>query len=271
MFKIFIRSVFYFIYQFFFSQYFLISFIKSKKIIIFDKKNFKFFNQYVNNNNDLNTFRQIFIKEEYKFNKKINNHVNFIYGKILKQDKIPLIVDCGANICASANYFYKAYPKTNIIGIEPDQINFDICKKNNLDQKKIKIIKGAISSEKFMYSLERKNKDGRSSYIKLKDLENVQKGLPKTITIKDIMSNYQLEKYEPFIIKIDIEGHEKKFFEYNTEWIKYFKFIIIELHDWMLPNENISATFHKALEKNLSDYEIHNFGENTLVINNKLK
>ena len=81
------------------------------------------------------------------------------------------------------------------------------------------------------------------------------------------MSNYEINRYNPFLIKIDIEGHEKKFFKSNTDWMRYFKFIIIELPDWMLPEENISAPFYKALKKNLLKYEIHNFGENTLIIN----
>lgn len=88
--------------------------------------------------------------------------------------------------------------------------------------------------------------------------------------MEDVILNYNINKYTPFLIKIDIEGHEKKLFESNTDWMKYFKIIIIELHDWMLPNENISETFYKALKENLINYEIYNFGENTLVIN-KLK
>ena len=41
----------------------------------------------------------------------------------------------------------------------------------------------------------------------------------------------------------------KKVFESNTDWVKNFKIIIIELHDWMLPNKNISLTFFRAIKK----------------------
>ncbi len=263
----FFKSVYYFVYQFFFSKFILLSFFNLNKILIFNKKKLNFFFQYINNKNDTNTFRQIFIKEEYKFNKKIDKLINNSYENILRDKKIPLIVDCGANICASANYFYIAFPESKIVAIEPDKINFDICKKNNLNNQRIEILNNAISNEKFNYSLERKNHDGRSSFIKFENNGTKKKSLPYTITMNDIMSNYKINKYKPFLIKIDIEGHEKKFFESNTDWMKYFKFIVIELHDWMLPEENISESFYKALKKNLLNYKIYNFGENTLIIN----
>ena len=60
---------------------------------------------------------------------------------------------------------------------------------------------------------------------------------------------------------------KKNFFEKNTEWMNYFKFIIIELHDWMLPGENISSNFYSALKNNINNYDLYNFGENTLIIN----
>ena len=67
------------------------------------------------------------------------------------------------------------------------------------------------------------------------------------------------------LIKIDIEGHEKELFEKNIEWVSEFNFLIIELHDWLIPNKNISSNFQKALS--LFDNETFIFGENTVVIN----
>ena len=262
-----IKSVYYFIYQIFLSRYFLIKIIYFNQIIVFDKKKLNFFLQSIRNRDDLNTLRQIFIKEEYKFEKKINDVIYSNYENIIKNEKIPLILDCGANICASANYFYLSFPKAEITGIEPDQINFNLCKKNNLNSKKIKILNKAISNERFNYSLKRKNHYGRSSFIKYNKDSSGKKKISRTIIMKDVIQNYTMYKYSPFLIKIDIEGHEKKFFESNTDWMKYFKIIIIELHDWMLPNENISSTFFRALKDNLTNYEIYNYGENTVVIN----
>ena len=268
MFREFLKFIYYAVYQLLFSNFLMLKFFGSKKVIILRKKNFKLIPQNIRDLNDLNTLRQIFIKEEYKFNKDINKLIKVEYNKIVKRKKIPLIIDCGANICASANYFSLTYEDSEIVGIEPDQLNFDLCVKNKIKNSKIHLIKNAVSCDEFQYNLKRKNKDGRSSFIDLKKNNlNYLIDQQKTTTINDILINFQFDTYKPFIIKIDIEGHEKKLFEKNIEWMNYFKFIIIELHDWMLPGENISSNFYSALKNNINNYDLYNFGENTLIIN----
>ena len=70
-----IKSIYYFLYSILLSRFMLIN-IKKNKVILFDKKKLKFFYQNVRNEHDLNTYRQIFIKEEYSFNKIVNKKNN---------------------------------------------------------------------------------------------------------------------------------------------------------------------------------------------------
>ena len=268
MIREFFKKIYYFLYQLFFGNFLLLRIAWSNKVFVIKKKNLEFFSQNIRNLNDLNTLRQIFIKEEYKFPKAINSIIFNEYCKIIENKKTPLIIDCGANICASVNYFSSIYNNSEIVGIEPDNINFTLCEKNKIKKSKIHLIKTAVSCDNFNYDINKKNDDGRSSYIKL-DGNNLDGRFKenKTITVKNILETFQTIKYQPFIIKIDIEGHEKKLFEKNTEWMNYFKFIIIELHDWMLPEEDISSNFHKALKENITSYDMYNFGENTLIVN----
>ena len=65
----------------------------------------------------------------------------------------------------------------------------------------------------------------------------------EAITINQILSNKENKNLYPYLIKIDIEGHENQLFENNTEWIDQFKIIIIELHDWMFPETSNSKKF----------------------------
>ena len=69
------------------------------------------------------------------------------------------------------------------------------------------------------------------------------------------------------MIKIDIEGFEKKLFERNTEWIDKFKVIIIELHDWMIPFNNQSLSFQKTILNSKKYKDIIISGENLILIN----
>ena len=54
MLREFLKSIYYFAYQLFFSRYFILKFFNLNKILLVDKKNWKFFYQYLKNKNDLN-------------------------------------------------------------------------------------------------------------------------------------------------------------------------------------------------------------------------
>ena len=97
------RSCYYFLYSLLISRFFILNF--KEKVLVFDKIRLKLFYQRIRNYHDLNTIRQIFIKEEYSFNKKYDYQINEYYNSILKENKTPLIIDCGSNIGASSNYF----------------------------------------------------------------------------------------------------------------------------------------------------------------------
>ena len=60
------------------------------------------------------------------------------------------------------------------------------------------------------------------------------------------------KKFQPFLIKIDIEGFEQELFSKKIEWMDKFEIIIIEIHDWMLPTKSISSNFIRSLAKTLN-------------------
>ena len=61
-------------------------------------------------------------------------------------------------------------------------------------------------------------------------------GNQTTLIINEIIQNNEKTTI-PFLIKFDIEGFGKDVFINNLEWLKKFKIIIIEIHDWMLPEK----------------------------------
>ncbi len=267
MLKKIIKNIYYFVYSLFISRFLMVNFFKN--LIILDKKKLNILKQIVRNDHDLNTFRQIFVKEEYSFNKSISKVLFDHYSKIISNNKIPLIIDCGSNIGASSNYFKIIFPKSKIIAIEPDLENNKLFKKN-VYSNNIILFENAISSEKFYYDIIRSQKnDWRSSSIKkVISNKNEINQCNTSITLNDIFSKFRAEKYSPLLIKIDIEGHEKELFKKNTEWAKDFKVIVIELHDWLKPNEAISSNFSKSIS--VFNNETFTFGENTVVINKSI-
>ena len=90
-----------------------------------------------------------------------------------------------------------------------------------------------------------------------------------SVTVEEALKEFDKEKYQPFLIKIDIEGFEKELFSKNYDWIDYFEVIIIEIHDWMVFKKSNSYTFLSALvdvmnKKNKRDLLIS--GENLISI-----
>jgi hypothetical protein len=73
--------------------------------------------------------------------------------------------------------------------------------------------------------------------------------------------------YQPFLVKIDIEGAEQDLFSCNVEWIEKFPILIIELHDWLLPSQGTSRNFLKAIAPLDRDFVF--FGENIFSIANR--
>lgn len=230
------------------------------KILIFGKGyGFKIFK--IRNFYDYYTIREIFVLECYKLNKLLNyNNIKNFYNSIQSKNKIPILIDCGANIGASSYFFDKVYKKSKLICLEPDKRNFELLIKNIIDTDIDKINKAVGSSiEKF--KMLRTSEDPRAfSAVASED------GEVQSTSINEILSNYSDDKYEPFLIKIDIEGGEKNLFEANLEWINKFKIIIIESHDWLYPGNNIFQNFLKSISCLNRDFVILN--ENIISIRN---
>ena len=234
-------------------------YLSINKILIYDKHFKSFFFQKIERYGDYITVQEIFFNNDYNLKKfnflDVNNQSNY---------KTKLIIDCGANIGCSSLFLHKNYPQSFIISIEPEEKNFSLLKSNTKEIKKIRLINSAISCDEHFFAL-KKSKDSRAHKVYYE--KNQNQSQLKTFTINDILKEYPENKFDFFLIKIDIEGFEKKLFEKNTEWVDKFKVIIIELHDWMMPFNNQSLNFQKAILNSKKYKDIIISGENLILIN----
>jgi len=234
-----------------------------KKIIIFNKINNNLFKQYVRDNHDVDTVYEIFGNEDYD----ITKYAQWNQIKDNNISKIPLIIDCGANIGSSANFFFQHFSNSKIVCIEPEKKNFEQIKKN-LDTKNVELILSAVSSETKKYEIIY-SEDNRGFQVNYELTNSSNEN--NSIRINDILKRYDNNQYNYFLIKIDIEGSEKDLFSNNTEWINQFDIIIIELHDWMLPLKNNSMNLINSLSnayKGDVKRDIIISGENLICIKN---
>tara|TARA_B100002019_G_scaffold281657_1_gene285960 strand:- start:650 stop:1495 length:846 start_codon:yes stop_codon:yes gene_type:complete len=217
-----------------------------KKVLIFDKKNKFFFYHNVRNYSDILTVHEIFSDENYNLSILASfDHIKKEYEEILKSKSIPLIIDCGSNIGSSSLYFSKIFNRSQIVLIEPDNKSFEFSKKNIKYQNTIFLNK-VIDSEKKNVNFFSDPDDNRKSKVSKEGVNIV-----KSITINEIVEKLKIENKVPFLIKIDIEGYENQLFSKNYDWIDKFKIIIIEIHDWMIPNKYNSFNFLNALVENM--------------------
>ena len=238
-----------------------------KKSVIFDKLNKNIFIQNIRNDYDLITIYEIFSEESYNLRnfeifKKVSEKLNLY----LKNDTKPLMLDCGSNIGASSEYFKRIYKNAEIVMIEPDKNNLDYSKKNTSVKEKF-IFNKAISSEEKLFKFSNLSEDNRA--FKVADSGNLE---IESINVEKILNIFG-DEFQPFLIKIDIEGFEKNLFEKNYQWIKHFDIIIIELHDWMLPNKHNSNNFINAIYEIINDGTKFDFlisGENLILIKNDI-
>jgi hypothetical protein len=248
-----------------------------KKIIIFDKSKKIFFIQNIRDNYDLLTVYEVFFDEHYNLkNLKNWNVINDYYNNIKKNNKKALIIDCGSNIGSSSSYFSRIFFEAFVVSIEPEINNF-LMIKNNFCSSNSVLINKAISCDGQNYFLNI-SEDPRGHFINISESQDKniktnslfkEGGKVETIAVNEILNNYK-NNCIPFLIKIDIEGFEQNLFYKNFEWMNDFLIIIIEVHDWMIPNKSISSNFIKALneinkdEQNKRDLIIS--GENLISI-----
>ena len=196
---------------------------------------------------DIQTFNQIFLFLEYRYNIRI----------------IPnFIVDCGANIGLSTLYFKNIYPNAFISAIEPEDSNFQLLKKNTQKYSSIDCIKAGIWNKNAILKIVDENNFGNWGFL-CKEVGTESEDTIKAISIKDIMLKYN--KTEIDLLKIDIEGAELELFSSGYEdWLPKTKVIIIELHDWF--RKGCSNSFFSALIK--YNFSVFSNGENIICIRN---
>lgn len=231
--------------------------------IVYDRAYKKFIKIYIRDFVDSAVIKQIFTNHDYGLYKLSRaRELKQFYDEIISNKKIPLIIDCGANGGMAVRYFKETYEAAHVIGIEPDEANVRLAIKNNLHNQAVLRL-AAIGNSEAKVNIQNKNALHWAYQV-----EPDVNGDVEVTTINKLLKEFDQNTYQPFIVKIDIEGFENNLFEKNVEWIDLFPILIIELHDWMLPKQGNSNNFLKAISKRNRDFSFH--GENVFSISNTI-
>jgi FkbM family methyltransferase len=176
------------------------------------------------------------------------------YNDFHPENENPYIIDCGSNIGLSILNYKKKYPKSRIIGFEPDPDIFQILKRNIKDNdiKDIEIVQAAVWNKKSSLTFYKEGCDGGRIIPDNKGEQII------TVEAIDILEYIN----EPIdLIKIDIESAEYIVVPHLLEKSNLLKNIIIEFH--YLRNKTSLLSLSKVLsvlaEKNF-DVTFNSFG-----------
>ena len=172
--------------------------------------------------------------------------------------KNPLIIDAGAHIGCASLFFADAIPSASIVAIEPALSNYERLKKNtkNLPSWQIIPIRAALSS-----------KEGYSEVVDANLGSWGFQTRPSKVGVRNITIPMLYKAYpafNPYIVKIDIEGAEADVFSGPIEWIDQTPIIILEPHDWLFPGKGVTTPFLRAISLFKRDFVIR--GENIFSI-----
>jgi FkbM family methyltransferase len=212
---------------------------------------------------DRGAIQQIFVNRDYDLGRLARfKDIISEYERMISARRTPLIIDCGANIGASAIWFAKSYPKSHIIALEPEEHNAEILRLNCGSFPNITAVTAAIScSDETLYVEDpgagdwgfrtALHPDGKAAATAAYSIETIAR---------------RHADADLFIVKIDIEGGEARLFESNFDWIERTMLIIVELHDWLLPGTANSQNCLRALSQYHRDLVF--IGENLFSIRN---
>jgi FkbM family methyltransferase len=179
----------------------------------------------------------------------------------------PLIVDAGANFGASCVYFALLHPQAMIVAVEPEPGNYRLLQRNAAQIAHAYTVQAALAS--------------RTGHVQITDpgigdwgfragadvAQGPVIGEVRAITIGDILA--AAGPATPFILKVDIEGAEGEVFAEHQAALNRFPIVMVELHDWMIPERETSRPFLRWHLEHGRDFM--SIGENTLSISADLR
>jgi FkbM family methyltransferase len=195
------------------------------------------------NSTDELTFQHVFLNKEYDISHlRQHQRISETYHKLLAAERLPIIIDAGANVGAASIWFATEFPGARVLALEPDPGNAAMCRVNTERFTNVKVVEGAIGSQSGLVSLTNPpmNAAWAVQTVRGEDGHILVHTIPALVADED-------EFAQLFLVKVDIEGFEKDLFEANTEWVDETAAIFIEPHDWLFPDEGNSLNLQRAV------------------------
>ena len=143
------------------------------------------------------------------------------------------IWDLGANIGLSIAHMATEYPQAKIVGIEMDEPNAELCRRNVAPwADRVEIINAAVWTEETEFSYTH-TEGSEVAYRVGDDGPTPAEGEERkttTLTLNSLLERYGPDEMIDFV-KMDIEGAEEKVLAEATEWTARVRSMKVEVHE----------------------------------------
>jgi FkbM family methyltransferase len=167
------------------------------------------------------------------------------YQAVLKADlgEVRQIVDLGSNAGISIRFWLSRWPDAKVIGVEPDDQNFEVCKLNagqHRGGRNVSLVRACVAGRERTVTLDRSHHEsmyamtdapapgagpGDGGGSATQDGPDAIPALPLTKILDQCGALPTID-----LLKCDIEGAEREVFEACAPWIGRVRHMVLEVH-----------------------------------------
>ena len=195
---------------------------------------------------DKEVIEQVFLTDEFSWLPRV--------------DGVATIVDCGANIGATAFLLLNAFPDARLVAIEPDAGNYDVLRKNleQFGERAIALNAAVWSRDTTLRLVRGEFLDGREWTYQAKEHPDTSIEAVPAKSLPTILGELGAESID--LLKVDIEGGELDLFSRGPQsWLPRVRNVSVELH-----GEECAHAFFTAMSD--YDFELIRRGELTVCL-----
>jgi len=159
-------------------------------------------------------------------------------------------------------WFAFQYPGARIVAIEPEETNFKLLEINTCHLPGIHRMRKAIWSKPCQLTIANPAQE-KWEFRMVPSTGSC--GSIEAVTIPDLLEWAETDRID--LLKLDVEGAESEIFAADPAWLAATRYVIIELHDYLIPG--CGDSFRKAVGE--CSFERVTRGEHEIFSNNDPK